>query len=152
MDGAQYFRGYVSVANGRAKWLEEQVETWQHGVQRLAMVAQRFPQNTYAGLTKSLQSEWQYLQRVVSGLRESFGLVMAALRDKFLPALLQVDAETVTKFRPLWALPPKKGRLGIPDPTTTGLRLHTCSKDVTSVLTDSLMPGLEPFGFNEHMA
>ena len=111
-----------------------------------------FPQTAYAGLTKSLQSEWQYLQRVVSGLRESFGLVMAALRDKFLPALLQVDAETVTKFRPLWALPPKKGRLGIPDPTTTGLRLHTCSRDVTSVLMDALMPGSAPFGLDKYVA
>ena len=94
----RYLGGFVDAASKRATWLAEQVETWWYGVKRLAMVARRFPQTAYAGLTKSLQFEWQYLQQVVPGLREAFGLVEEALRDKFFPALLQVDAATVERF------------------------------------------------------
>ena len=151
-NGTRYLGGFVGAAGKRATWLAEQVEKWRYGVERLAMVARRFPQTAYAGLTKSLQSEWQYLQRVVPGLSEAFGPVEDALRKKFFPALLQVDATTVERFRPLWALPPKQGGLGVPDPTTTGSRLHACSKDVTSVLTDALMPDSASFGLAEYMA
>ena len=150
-NGWRYLGGFVGAARERARWIDEQIEDWRHGVERLAMVAKRFPQTAFAGLTKSLQSEWQYLQRVVPGLSEAFGPIEAALRDSFLPALFNADEATVAKFRPLWALPTKQGGLGIPDPTTTGERSYESSKEVTSVLTDALMPGSEPFGLHEYM-
>jgi len=46
----------------KAQWLQPQIQQWVKGVERLAQVAPRYPQTAYAGLTKSLQLEWQYLQ------------------------------------------------------------------------------------------
>ena len=56
------------------------------------------------------------------------------------------------RFHLLWALPPKMGGLGVPDPTTTGMHLQACSKDVTSALMEALMPDSEPFVLTEYMA
>mgnify|MGYP007060078647 CR=1 FL=1 len=49
--------------------------------------SRRFPQTAYAGLTKSLQSEWIYLQRVVPDIAESFAPLEKVLAEEFIPAL-----------------------------------------------------------------
>ena len=36
----------------------------------MAKVAEQYPQTAYAGMQKSLQQEWQLLQRVTDGLGE----------------------------------------------------------------------------------
>lgn len=57
-DGHRYVGGFLGSDEARDKWLEPQVQKWAEGVRQLAMVAKRFPQTAYAGLTKSLQAEW----------------------------------------------------------------------------------------------
>jgi hypothetical protein len=42
------------------------------GVKELASVADTYAPSAYAGLQKSLQQEWQFVQRVVEGIGESF--------------------------------------------------------------------------------
>ena len=150
--GTRYLGGFIGAARKQVAWIRDQVDDWAFGVRRLAMVARRFPQTAFAGLTMSLQSEWQYLQRVVPGLADAFEPVETALREEFLPALFQVDATAAAANRALWALPTKHGGLGIPDPTTTGEALHRCSKAVTAVLTDALTPGSAPFALNAYLA
>ena len=105
------------------------------------MVAKRYPQTAYAGLVKSLQSEWQYLQRVVPDLGEEFKPIEQALREAFLPALLGDGLEVTARQRNLYALPVKQGGLGILNPTETGSRCYTSSVDATSMLSQSLVKG-----------
>ena len=64
-DGTRYLGGFIGLANRRAEWLRPQIEEWTEGVRRLARVARRFPQTAFAGLSKSLQAEWQYALRVL---------------------------------------------------------------------------------------
>jgi hypothetical protein len=66
-----------------------QIAQWVWGAELLAMVALRYSQNTYASLAKSLQHEWQYLQRAVPDCGVAFELVEEAIRLVFIPALLQ---------------------------------------------------------------
>ena len=54
-----------------------------------ARVAQKHPQSTYAGLQKSLQQEWTFVQRVTPGVGNSFGPVEDALKDTFVLALFK---------------------------------------------------------------
>ena len=63
-------------------------EEWVSSVRQLTMVAQNFPQTAFAGMTKSLQNEWRYLQTVVPASGQYFLALEASLKDKFLPALL----------------------------------------------------------------
>jgi hypothetical protein len=59
--GMRYLGGYIGSRDSKLEWVEEKVRVWVDGVKILASVAKRFPQTAFAGLTISLQNEWQYL-------------------------------------------------------------------------------------------
>ena len=104
-------------------------------------MARRYPQTAYAGLSKSLQAEWQYVQRVTPHLDQAFAPLEKAIAEIFLPALLASTVEEAAQLRSLIALPVRFGGLGIPDPTTTGAACFSASTDATSLLTQSLIQG-----------
>jgi hypothetical protein len=80
------------------------------------MVAEQYPQAAYAGLQKSLQQEWQFLQCVTKGLGDEFRNIEKALQKDFLPALFGDDlADNI--LGQLVSLPVKKAGLAIQDPT-----------------------------------
>ena len=58
-------------------------------VRTLVGVAYKHPQSTFAGLQKSLQYEWEFMQWVTSGIRDAFGPVEEALWETFLLTLFQ---------------------------------------------------------------
>ena len=84
----------------------------------------------------SLQQEWQYLQRVVPGSGASFQPIEDALRDVFIPALLQ-GAPAKTQ-RELTSPAVRHAGLGIPDPTSTAEANYTTSVACATLLTRSL--------------
>ena len=105
------------------------------------MVAKRYPQTAYAGLARSLQSEWMYLQRVTPDVGAHFLPVEQAIATKFLPALLDLTEAEVAPLRSLLALPVKLGGLGIPDPQDTNAGCHAASLQSTDYLQQSLLSG-----------
>jgi hypothetical protein len=111
--------GFLGTEEALNQWLELKIQQWVLGVKSLAQVTRRYPQTAYAGLAMSLQQEWQYLQRVVTGCGTAFQPIEDALWDVFIPALLQgVPAETQRK---LTSLAVRHAGLGIPDPTSTAV-------------------------------
>jgi hypothetical protein len=98
--------------------LEAKTKDWAEAVSELAMVAERYPQAAYAGLQKSLQQEWQFLQRVTHGLGDEFSAIEQTLTSEFLPALFGVDGVEDT-HKLLACLPVKAAGLAIPNPTAT---------------------------------
>jgi hypothetical protein len=140
-EGHRYLGGFVGSGAAEASWVDPQVQQWITGVHSLAAAARRYPQTAYAGLSQSLQSEWQYLQRVTPDIAPAFAPLEAALATVFLPALLDATIEEVAALRPLLALPLRMGGLGIPDPTTTGEFCFAASTASTNLLQDSLVTG-----------
>ena len=63
----------------------------------LSGVGHKHPQSAYAGLQKSLQQEWAFVQRVTPGVREAFVPVEEALREIFVPALFEGLREGVVE-------------------------------------------------------
>ena len=55
--------------------MKEKVEEWADSVRTLSGVAHKHPQSVYAGLQKSLQQEWAFMQRVTPGIGKAFGPV-----------------------------------------------------------------------------
>jgi hypothetical protein len=49
-------------------WLLKKTKNWEEVVTDLVLVTPNFPQTAYAGLQKSLQQEWQFVQRVTKGI------------------------------------------------------------------------------------
>ena len=137
LDGFRYVGGFIGTKEARAAWLSKKAEDWVHGVVTLGKIAKRFPQTAYAGLTKSLQNEWQYTQRVVEGCAEVFQPVEDAIRDSFLPHLLDEPAASCPD-RVLTALPVKQAGMGIPNPVETAHANYAASKSVTRTLSESL--------------
>ena len=55
----------------------------------MAGVARKHPQSAYAGLQKSLQQEWAFVQRVTPGIEDEFIPVEGEITKAFLPALFE---------------------------------------------------------------
>jgi hypothetical protein len=121
--GHRYLGGFVGSGHDEANWIDLQINQWVDGVKALSMVARRFPQTAYAGFAKSLQAEWQYVQRVTPNLHQAFAPLELAIAQIFLPALLNSTVDEIAKLRPLIALPVRHGGLGILDPTKKKLKL-----------------------------
>ena len=148
-EGHRYVGGFVGSGAAEAAWVDPQVRQWIAGVHSLAAAARRYPQTAYAGLSRSLQAEWQYLQRVTPNISPAFAPLETAIATVFLPALLDASVDEIAKLRPLLALPTRMGGLGIPDPTTTGEFCYGASTESTKLLQESLVAGT-PLCATEH--
>lgn len=103
-----------------------------------ARVARQFPQTAYAGMVKSLQREWQYLQQVTPGAAESFEPVKEALHNSFLPSLLEVEG--IEKLRGLLGLSVHQAGMGLLlNPRATAEDSLNASQECTATLTESLL-------------
>ena len=89
---------------------------WAESVETLARVSCKHPQFAYAGLHKSLQQEWAFLQWVTSCIVDAFGLVEKAMQETFVPELFEVLREG-TPEKEVTRLPRKQSRLALSDPT-----------------------------------
>ena len=137
-NGHRYLGGFIGSEARKQQWLQPQIAKWCNGVELLAKVARRFPQTAYAGLSKSLQAEWQYLQRVCPNLSKVFGPVEDAISQVFLPSLLNTSTEMITPLRELTTLPVSSAGLGLPDPTQSAEFNFKASVGITKTLSQSL--------------
>ena len=96
--------------------LKEKIQGWMESVAILSGVSRKHPQYAYAGLQKSLQQEWDFVQRVTSGVGDSFGPVEEAIKETFVPALFEGLQEGVPD-RGVTVLPVKQAGLALPDPS-----------------------------------
>ena len=87
--GIRYLGGYVGEWETEGQWLQEKVEGWAESVRTLAGVAHKHLQSAYAGLQKSLQQEWAFVQRVTPGISNVFRPVEEENAKAFLPALFE---------------------------------------------------------------
>ena len=139
--GHRYVGGFVGSMDAEQAWLAPQIQAWVDGVDRLAKIAKRFPQTAFAGLSRSLQSEWHYVQRVTPGCSEHFAPLEEAISQRFLPALFDSPPAEIAALRDLIALPVRCGGLGVPNPTKTGDDCHDSSTESTALLKASLIAG-----------
>ena len=85
--GHRYLGGYIGDGEAEMSWLKANIKGWTESVTILAGVARKHPHSAYAGLQKSLQQEWAFVQRVTLGVGYSFGPVEEALKEILIPAL-----------------------------------------------------------------
>jgi len=92
-DGYHHVDGFIGTTEVKAEWLKPQIQQWVRGIKRLTQVAPHFPQTVLAGLTKSLQLEWQYLQHVVPEIGEALAPIELVITDTFLPTILDEPSD-----------------------------------------------------------
>ena len=123
---------------------------WSELVKVLAEFAHKHPQSAYAGLQKSLQQEWAFVQRVTPGVGESFGPVEKALREIFVPSFFKGLREGVPE-REIIRLPVKQAGLALPDPIQTAPENWTASCLITGHLV-TVLRGQVGFRTADHSA
>ena len=90
----------------------------------IAGVSCRHPHSVYAGLQKSLQQEWAFLQRVTPGIKYVFVLLEKALRETFLPALFEgLEGGGGAPEKGVTRLPLKQAGLDLPYLTLNSLEI-----------------------------
>jgi hypothetical protein len=143
--GHRYVGGHVSSMAMLTRFVEPKVADWVHAVEVLARIAVKYPQSVYAGLTMSLQAEWQHLSRAVPGVEGHLQPIEDAIQGKFIPALMGLTgAETFDNdMRALFANSVKQGGLNLRDPVVAAPRHRQSSLEGSAVLVKSLRPGGE---------
>ena len=95
----RYLGGFIGELSGQASFVQDKVHRWIADVQCLSTIAEKQPQAAFAALTKSLQCEWQFLQRVISNCGSYFIPLDDVLASTFLPAVFGCE---VTPHERLW--------------------------------------------------
>ena len=114
--GRRYLGGYIGERETEGQWVQEKVEGWAESVRTLAGVACKHPQSAYAGLQKSLQQEWAFVQRVTPGISNAFRPVEEEIEKAFLPALFE-GVRDRAPGREITRLPVNQAGMALPDPT-----------------------------------
>lgn len=100
------------------------------------------PQAAYAALTKSLQFEWAYLQRVTPRCSDAF----VPLRDTInIPPRGSISEQE----KVLFSLPARKGGLGIRDPVESANVAYSAAQESTVKIV-SAIKGDEEFSVQEY--
>ena len=129
------------------EFVSTKTEEWKQHVNLLSDVAKDQPQAAYVALTRSLQNEWSFLQRVVPHCGHHFQQVENALACNFIPSLL---GHVITPIdRDLFSLPVRHGGLGIRNPTTTADSSYSTSRCATQLLSDAIR-GRCTYSFSDH--
>ena len=111
-------------------------------------MARKHPQSAYAGLQKSFQQEWAFVQRVTPGISNPFGPVEEEIAKAFLPALFKGVGDGASG-REITRLPVKQTGMALPDPTQTDPANWQASCVITGHLVSALR-GQVPFRTGFH--
>ena len=87
--GSCYLRGSVGSKAAQDLWMGYKMEIWRDSVATLDGLALWHQHTAYAGLQKSLQKEWAFVQRVTPDIGMAFQAVEDLLWEIFLLALFQ---------------------------------------------------------------
>jgi hypothetical protein len=138
--GEHYLGGYIGDADERDKWIEEKVAEWEKTIMGLAKIGQRYPQTAYSAMMRSLQQEWQFIQRAVKGMDELFHPIETAIHEHLLPALFKDNTVTDEDDyrRTLLRVPVKCGGMSLPHPVESASENYGNSREITSHLIMAL--------------
>ena len=131
--GNIYLGGFIWESKAEKRWLAGKVTGWADSVETLAGVSCKHLQSTYAGLQKSLQQEWAFVQRVTPGIVDASVPVEKALRETFVLALFEELGGEASE-RGVTRLPVKLTGLALPDLTLTAPEKWTASYVITGHL------------------
>ena len=68
------------------QFVREKIDVWIDCADKLSQAAVKAPQAAFASLRKSLQCEWDFLQRVVPDCADAFKPLNEKIKKQFFPA------------------------------------------------------------------
>ena len=138
--GSKYVGGYVGSEQDLDEWLSEKVKKWVNSVKCLANAAEHFPHSAHTVLTKSLQYEWGYIQRIIAGAESHFHPLKEVLMDVFLPKLTTLNL--ISDEKQEMCKPVRHLGIGIVDPVLEAPLAYYSSQESTKMLTEAIRTGI----------
>ena len=132
----RFLGGFLGDVPARNSFVQAKVDQWVSDVHHLSRLAVPQPQAAYAALTKSLQCEWIYIQRVIPDCHILFAPLENAIFSSFLPAMFGCEISQL-EFE-LFSLPVRLGGLGICLPKYMAQPLYNTSRQATCAIVDSI--------------
>ncbi len=145
----QFLRGVMGDDDDEEVFIEEKVEEWISELKVLVMIGEQQPQVAYSALVKSLQSKWNFVQRVVHGGRSSYHKLEELLAGVELPSLF--GTEVTTEERDLFALPARSGGLGVYNPERRGEGSFVNSRNGCQLIIGAIK-GLVNYEVQSHLS
>ena len=145
--GHRFLGGFIGDQEGNDEYVKQKVQKWVQCVESLTKAAESQPQAAHAALTKSLQFEWAYLQRVVPNCADAFVPLRDSINGKFIHAVLGGGISEQEKA--LLSLPSRMGGMGLRDPVESAEMAYSASKDGTVKIVKAIK-GDEEFTVHEH--
>ena len=137
MEGRKYLGAALETKKFCDTFLKNKVENWTKEIERLSVIAKTQPHAAYSAFTHGVSSKWTYMARTNSNLAQFLQLLTKAIDSDLIPALTGQSAPG-EMIRKVFALPARRGGLGIIDP----LSLHresAYSLKVTEPLTKLIL-------------
>jgi hypothetical protein len=141
---------FIGEQSALDSWLDEKIH-WREAVASLASAATKFPQSAYSGLQRSLQQEWQFVQRVIKDIGGKFPDVEKELFQNFLPALFDDVIDGDDPRLKLACLPVKHAGLSLPNPVLSAATNYKASILSSSPILAAFR-GVEEFRSADHVS
>ena len=137
--GFKFIGGFIGSDCDTEKWIFEKVQKWVRCIHKIASVVKEYPHSAHAVFTKSLQHEWGYILRVVSGAELYFNPLREVIHNHFLPTLTSLDLNSDEKE--LMCKPVRHVGMGIEDPVFNAPIAFERSQLSTKMLTEAIKMG-----------
>ena len=150
LTGHKYLGGFVGDEKDKKEWVQTKVEFWVKSIHRISDLAKKDPHCAFTAVSKSLQNEWKYIQRVVEGIEDSFFSLRSAIRLHFLPEICGFE---ISEFdADLMMRPSRFCGIGIQDPVKAAGISFQCSQQASELLQHAIISGvpLDIFAHTEH--
>ena len=104
---------------------------------KISKIAKNDPHSAFVAVSKSLQNEWNFIQRVVDGDCNSFISLKEAICQNFLPEISGFDISEF--YAELMLRPSRFGGVGIRDPTISAASAFQISLEASAVLKQAIL-------------
>lgn len=147
--GNKYLGAYVGDEPRFQEWLTKKTTDWTTHLESYAGVCVKYPHPAYCGIQKSLQQEWQFVQRTNTCPPSYFETMERSFAETIVPGLF--NAPTAPVSRELTKLSAKAAGLGLFDPTDTAITGVNASQQITQHLVNSLLDHDTCFDISLHV-
>jgi hypothetical protein len=137
VEGHRVLGGFVGSKLAGDEWAANKIQTWDKSLKILAHVATTQPQAAYVAVSKSLQNEWGYLQRVFPDCQELFSPLRKTLMEDFIPSLVGNPISEI-EFK-IMEKPTRLAGLGIRDPVSSSKQYFETSTKATELLSKAII-------------
>ena len=142
LTGHRLLGGFIGSAseNLKSSWVLKKIDAWTQYIQKISKVAKYDPQSAFIAVSKSLQNEWSFIQRVINVDDNLFGSLKNQICQNLLPNICGFEINNLDAN--LMLRPARFGGIGIRNPVKSAVSAFKTSSESTSILKDAIISGL----------